>query len=128
MPKSVGQTFLSIGAVCVCVAVMVNRSGLTLILPRNRRPTSRVISSGTHKLSTAIKRAGPSALSGNAMAFAQILWVTPSDSVPYGQQAHWRKASQGRVWSLWLRASAPESPPTPQQERLARCQQQSQHQ
>jgi len=67
----------------------------------------------------------PSAL---AQAPANAWLVTPSDAVPYGQQAHWRKAYQGRVWSLWLRASAAESPPAPQQERLARCQQQSQHQ
>ena len=54
--------------------------------------------------------------------------VTPTDTVPFGQQLHWRKVYPGRVWSLWLRASAAESPPAPQQERLARCQQQSQHQ
>ena len=53
--------------------------------------------------------------------------VTPSDVVPYGQQAHWRKMHQGLVWSLWLSASVPESPPAPQQERLARCNQQTQH-
>ena len=63
-----------------------------------------------------------------AQAPANAWLVTPSDAVPYGQQAHWRKVHQGRVWALWLSASAPESPPAPQQERLARCQQQSQHQ
>ena len=67
----------------------------------------------------------PSAL---AQAPANAWLLTPGDAVPYGQQAQWRKVHQGRVWSLWLRASAPESPPAPQQERLARCQQQSQHQ
>lgn len=67
----------------------------------------------------------PSAL---AQAPANAWLLTPSDAVPYGQQAQWRKVYQGRVWSLWLRALTSESPKAPQQERLTRCQQQSQHQ
>lgn len=54
--------------------------------------------------------------------------VTKTDVVSHLHETQWRKAYQGRLWTLWLKASLTESPPTGQQERLARCQQQTQHQ
>ena len=55
--------------------------------------------------------------------------VTPRSFTPPGSKDAWQNVFQGRGWSLWLAsASAPKGPPTAQQERLARCQQQSQHQ
>ena len=56
--------------------------------------------------------------------------VTPRDHAPQSLQGAWQSAYQGQAWTLWIaaKASAPESPPAAQQERLARCQQQGQHQ
>ena len=59
---------------------------------------------------------------------AQAWLVTPKDWDAKALQGQWQQAHQGRNWNLWIGArSAPESPPTAQQERLARCQQQGQH-
>jgi hypothetical protein len=79
-PNSVGQTWVSIGAVCVCDAVIASRAGSIFAFAARRPATSRVISAGIPRLSTVITTAGPPAPPPIASALAQIFWVTPSDS------------------------------------------------
>ena len=73
MLNNVGATPVSIGAVCVCEAVMARRSGRSPIFSFKRRATSSVTSLGTPRLSVVIKIAGPRSGSLKAKAFAQIL-------------------------------------------------------
>ena len=69
----------------------------------------------------------PQAL-GTAPAGAWL--VAPRNFTVPELSGRWQNVYQGRVWALWLATepSAPKGPATPQQERLARCEQQGQHQ
>jgi hypothetical protein len=75
----VGFAPVSIGAVCVCVAVTASRSFFTPAFA-SRRASSSWMSAGMPSTSTVISTAGDFVPSSIASAFAQIFWYTPSDS------------------------------------------------
>ncbi len=71
----------SIGAECVCDAVIVSRSGLSPTCFPSRAAISVTMLAGIPSVSAVMRIAGPSRSSAKAIAFAQMRPVIPSDSL-----------------------------------------------